>query len=242
MKIVRLTESDIHHMILESVHSLLSESHHGELYHFTTLGLACGIVEDNAIYAREDSSEGNIDKRFSNRYNACKVVSLARNGTFGSGFEKEHGIVVRFTLDADKMSSSLRNAQIHPYNYDGFPWSERNWDFNPDDPNSLPMIKHPGTALSKEFEERLYFNDIYPLDKYCTRIDVLIRNWNCDDSSDHMYYIADQLGENASLELINKTMLKELQSNQTFANRIHIKVANIKYDYQFNIKNKNGGA
>ena len=104
------------------------------------------------------------------------------------------------------------------------------------------MIKHPGTALSKEFEERLYFNDIYPLDKYCTRIDVLIRNWNCDDSSDHMYYIADQLGENASLELINKTMLKELQSNQTFANRIHIKVANIKYDYQFNIKNKNGGA
>ena len=114
--------------------------------------------------------------------------------------------------------------------------------FNPDDPNSLPMIKHPGTALSKEFEERLYFNDIYPLDKYCTRIDVLIRNWNRDDSSDHMYYIADQLGENASLELINKTMLKELQSNQTFANRIHIKVANIKYDYQFNIKNKNGGA
>ena len=242
MKIIRLTEADLHQIIKESLNNILSEACHGELYHFTTLGLACGIVEDNAIYAREDSSEGNIDNRFSGRRDADRVVSLTRNGTFGSGFEKEHGIVVRFTLDADKMSSSLRNAQIHPYNYAGFPWSERNRNFNPDDPDSSPVIKHPGTALSKEFEERLYFSDIYPLDKYCTRIDVLVRDWNCDDSSDHMYYVADQLGENASLKEINQTMLKELQSNQRFANRISVKVANIKYDYQYKIKNKNGEA
>lgn len=32
MKIVRLTESDIHQMVLESVYSLISEAYNGEFY------------------------------------------------------------------------------------------------------------------------------------------------------------------------------------------------------------------
>ncbi len=139
---------------------LLKEAYLGDLYHVTTLSHLYSILAKNCIYRTVDDY-GHKDSRMGNDVN---VVCLTRN----KNFQYKTNNFVRITLDGELISSSLRNAKIHPYNY-----YEKD-----EEPN----------FNAQESEERVYKSDIYPLNKYCKSIDIYVRDINrCD------YYFCDDI-------------------------------------------------
>lgn len=122
----------------------INESYYGDLYHTTTISHLYNILKNNCIYLSEDEF-GHNDSRMGDDMN---VVCLSRGKNFD--INKSNN-VVRITLDGESMSTSLRNAKIHPYNY-----YEKNGEY----------------VQPHESEERLYGTDIYPLSKYCKAIDI----------------------------------------------------------------------
>ena len=141
----------------------LNEAYLGDLYHFTTLSHLYNILKHNCIYRFEDEY-CHKDRRMGTDTN---VVCLTRS----KEFKYKTTNSVRITLDGELMSSSLRNAKIHPFRY--YEDGEDNFY---------------GVNNKSEFEERLYNSDIYPLKKYCKSIDIYVGDINkCD------YYFCDDV-------------------------------------------------
>ena len=85
----------------------LNEAYLGDLYHLTTLSHLYNILKHNCIYRFEDEY-CHKDRRMGTDTN---VVCLTRSKEFK--YKTMHS--VRITLDGELMSSSLRNARIHPF-------------------------------------------------------------------------------------------------------------------------------
>ena len=92
------------------VKNKLNETYLGDLYHFTTLSHLYSILKYNCIYRTIDDF-GHKDRRMGDDVN---VICLTRS--LDSSYRKSINNV-RITLDGNMLSSSLRNAKIHPYNY-----------------------------------------------------------------------------------------------------------------------------
>ena len=155
-KLIRLTESDLHKIIKESMKRILAETYNSDLYHFTNLEGIYGILESNCI-SLVLCGDGDYDDN-------DEVVCLSRTGNPYIGYcpYTEHGLIFRITLDTNKMSSSIRGMKIKP-------WSMNN-------PRTTIDYWNGGNGGKKfhsvsDYEERAY-KDISPLDKYCKKIDV----------------------------------------------------------------------
>jgi hypothetical protein len=214
---VLLKESELKRMIDESVRRVLTErkkrrlneAYLGDLYHFTTLSHLYGMLKANCIYRTGDDF-GHTDSRMGDDVD---VVCLTRNKNFNRG-KSIHS--VRITLDGELMSSSLRNAKIHPYNY----YEE----------GECPK-------KSGESEERVYKSDIYPLNKYCKSIDIFLGDINgCDyyycDDVDYAYEGLYSSGvTNPTDKQINEWFLTHIVEDfPQWSNIIHIHGINKKRD------------
>jgi len=179
----------------------LNEAYLGDLYHFTTLSHLYGILRANRIYRTGDEF-GHTDSRMGDDVD---VVCLTRDKNFNRG-KSIHS--VRITLDGELMSSSLRNAKIHPYNY-------------------YEEGEYP--KKSSESEERVYKSDIYPLNKYCKSIDIFLGDINgCDyyycDDVDYAYEGLAKMGNNDPSDRdINLWFINHIKEDfPIFSNIIHI--------------------
>ena len=179
----------------------LNEAYLGDLYHVTTLSHLYSILATNCIYRTVDDY-GHKDSRMGNDVN---VVCLTRN----KNFQYKTNNFVRITLDGELISSSLRNAKIHPYNY-------------------YEKDKEPNFN-AQESEERVYKSDIYPLNKYCKSIDIYVRDINrCDyyfcDDIDYAYEGLAKIGNNDPSDRdINLWFIKHIKEDfPIFSNIIHI--------------------
>ena len=155
-KLIRLTESDLHKIVKESVRSILAETYKANLYHFTDLEGIYGILENNSI-TKVESGDDDYDVN-------SEVVSLSRTGNPYIGYcpNSRYGLIFRITLDTEKMSSSIRGMKIRP-------WSMNNPRTSV---SYLPQKHHISVS---DYEERAY-ESIFPLNKYCKSIDVFPYN------------------------------------------------------------------
>ena len=206
---IHLKESELKRMIDETVRSVLAERRYrrlneaylGDLYHFTTLSHLYGILKANRIYRTVDDF-GHTDSRMGDDVD---VVCCTRDKNFDRG-KSVHS--VRITLDGELMSSSLRNAKIHPYNY-------------------YEEGEYP--KKSGESEERVYNSDIYPLNKYCKSIDIFLGDINkCDygycDDIDNAYEGLAKMGNNDPSDRdINLWFINHIKEDfPIFSNKIQI--------------------
>lgn len=152
-KLIRLTESDFHKIIKESINRILTETYNSDLYHFTNLEGIYGILKSNCIsivVCGDDEYDDNDE-----------VVCLSRTGNPYIGYtpNTKYDLIFRITLDTNKMSSSIRGMKIKP-------WSMNN-------PRTTISYWNGVKRFSSvsDYEERAY-ESIYPLDKYCKKIDV----------------------------------------------------------------------
>lgn len=149
-KVIRLTESELHRIICESVGMVLNETHTSVLYHFTNLSGLYGILESNCI-ARVICGDNDYDEE-------DEVVCLSRSGSPYHGYcpdTEGTDLIFRIVLDGRKMMSSIRGMNIRP-------WSMNN-----------PRTEKFGDKYLSvtDYEERAY-QDIEPLNRYCLGIDA----------------------------------------------------------------------
>ena len=152
-KLIRLTESDLHRIVKESVKKVLTETYNSDLYHFTNLEGLYGILRTNCVslmLTGDDEYDDNDE-----------AVCLSRTGNPYIGYcpDTEYGLIFRITLDTNKMSSSIRGMKIKPWSMNNPRTSVNHW-----------QGKKRFSSVS-DYEERAYEN-IDPLDKYCKKIDV----------------------------------------------------------------------
>lgn len=197
----RMIDESVRRVLAERKKRRLNEAYLGDLYHFTTLSHLYGMLKANCIYRTGDDF-GHTDSRMGDDVN---VVCLTRDKNFDRG-KSVHS--VRITLDGELMSSSLRNAKIHPYNY-------------------YEEGEYP--KKSGESEERVYNSDIYPLNKYCKSIDIFIDDINgCDyyycDDVDYAYEGLAKMGNHDPSDRdINLWFINHIKEDfPIFSNIIHI--------------------
>lgn len=152
--------SKLRRIIMEEVSRLLSEAYYGDLYHSTTLSHLYNMLDMNTLYS---VSTPGSDSRYADKFpygdEADAIcLSRSRNGIYQKSINN-----AVLTLDGWRLSTSLRNARIHPYDYQ----------------------EGRDGRKSGEMEERLYFADIYPLSKYCKRIDIYVEDIDEDDYSSY---------------------------------------------------------
>lgn len=155
-KLIRLTETDLHNIVEESVKQILNEAYNSDLYHFTNLEGLYGILESNCLSLSVSADDDYDDSN--------EVICLSRTGNPYIGYcpNTDYDLIFRLTLDTNKMLSSIRNIKITP-------WSMNN------PRTTLERDYWKGTQKYKsvsDYEERLYNNNIKPLNKYCKSIDV----------------------------------------------------------------------
>ena len=121
----------------------LFETYNSDLYHFTNLEGIYGILESNSLSMISTDDE------------ECVCLSRTSNPYIGYMPNTKYGLIFRITLDTDKLMSSIRGMNIKP-------WSQNN-----------PRTSKIGDKFYSvsDYEERAY-RDIYPLNKFCKRIDI----------------------------------------------------------------------
>lgn len=198
---MKLTLNELKYIVNECGKRVLNEAYLGDLYHHTTLSHLYSILKYDAIFRTDDMEQ---DSRMDDTWFICLTRSKDTSYVKSS-------IDCVITLDGERMSSSLRYAKIHPFNY--------------------------GTIENgkSEMEERLYGNDIKPLSKYCKSIDIFVSNINevdydyCDDIETAYEGLNAEGNEEPSENDINQWFLKHLTTDfPKFHNLIHIHNKNTK--------------
>ena len=167
-KLIKLTESDVRKIVNKCIRRIINESYRGTLYHFTTLPSLYWILQQNNLigdYSDEfcDYRKGTYDREYDEPY---KFICFTRDKNYNI---RKSGVVCRLAFDSEKLMQ-LRNARLYPVN-----WSRK------------PKINN-----ANEAEERLWDVNIYPLDKYLERIDIIINDLSnfddgCNDYVDELY-------------------------------------------------------
>lgn len=207
----RLDKSQLRRIVMESVRSVMNESYRGPLYHFTTLPLLYCILRDNCLtcdYSDEfcDYRKGTCDDY------GYPLPSLCFTRDKNYNIREDCGVVCRFVFDAEKLMQ-IRNAKLYPVNW----------------------CKKPKFNKSSEAEERLWGVNVYPLDKYIERIDIIVSDigdysnfpHDLDDEFYDKYW--DSFSEkypNASDEEFNrfvgKKMLQGIMRMKKFKGKINL--------------------
>ena len=154
-KTIKLTESDLHKIVKESVNRIITETYRGTLYHYTSLPLLYNILRQNRLIADEsddfcDYRKGTYDSKYdAPMHSLCftrdKTYDIKNGGNCGCG------VSCRLVFDAERLMQ-LRYAKLYPVNF-----------------SKKAKINRPSEA-----EERLWGVDVNPLDKYVERIDIIV--------------------------------------------------------------------
>lgn len=152
-QLIRLTESDLRNIVKESINIILLETYNSDLYHFTNLEGIYGILGSNSI-SLMPCGDDEYDKN-----NEVVCLSRTKNPYIGYTPNAEYDLIFRITLDANKMSSSIRGMKIKPWSMNNSRTTVSYWNG-----------KKQFNTIS-DYEERAY-KDIEPLNKYCKSIDV----------------------------------------------------------------------
>jgi hypothetical protein len=192
---MKLTLNELKYIVVECTKRIINEAYLGDLYHHTTLSHLYSILKHNAIFRTDDIEQ---DSRMSDNWLIC--LTRSKDGSY-----RKSSIDCIITLDGEKMSTSLRHAKIHPFNY--------------------------GKAEDgvSEMEERLYGNDIKPLSKYCKSIDIFVTDINvvdydyCDDIEIAYEGLSNEGNNKPTDSDINKWYLNHIIKDfPVFAHLIHI--------------------
>lgn len=182
---MKLTLNEIKYIIDECTKQIINEAYLGDLYHHTTLSHLYSILKYDAIFRTDDIEQ---DSRMKDNWLIC--LTRSKDTSY-----RKSSIDCIITLDGEKMSTSLRHAKIHPFNYG-----------KADDGVS-------------EMEERLYGNDINPLSKYCKSIDIYVDDINevdysyCDDIETAYDGLSTEGNDDPSERDINEWYLKHLHQD-----------------------------
>ena len=170
-QVIRLTEGDLRNMVKNCINEVLNEAYNGDLYHYTDFEKGMSIIKQNDLIAdiNDSHNDSSLDDLKYNTYNGSTIPSLSFTRQpnpihfigNGGGSYGDDNIAVRFTLDSNKIMSSLRYAILKPYRW------------------------HGCQPQKSEFEERLYGVDVYPLDKYCKQVDLYI--YDMTEAEDYIY-------------------------------------------------------
>lgn len=154
-KIIKLTEADLHNIVKKSISHIINEAYNSDLYHFTNLDSLYGILESNCLSLSVNADDDYDDSN--------EVICLSRTGNPYIDYcpNTDYDLIFRLTLDTNKMLSSIRNIKITPWSMNNPRTSlTRDWEGNQ---------KYRSVS---DYEERLYNNNIEPLNEYCKSIDV----------------------------------------------------------------------
>lgn len=177
-QLIKLTEQDLHAIVKESVKRIITESYKGTLYHYTTLPLLYSILHQNNLIA--DLSDTFCDYR----KGTCNSNDKLNNSlcfTRDKMYDIRNGLGVacRLVFDAEKLMQ-IRGARLYPVNF-----------------SRKPKFNKPNEA-----EERLWGVNVYPLDKYIERIDIIVSNLS--EYSDGNCELDDKLWRKYSYDYFDK--------------------------------------
>lgn len=160
-----VSENRLHKIIHESIKTfLINEAYNNDIYHYTSFEKGLSIIMQNNLIADANDlhNDSSLDDLNWSKYNGNGIPSLSFTrqpnpkhflkdiNDDSAGSYGEDYIAVRFTIDADKIMSSLRYAKLIPFRWYGC------------------------EQYKSEFEERLYGVNVEPLDKYCKQVDLYI--------------------------------------------------------------------
>ena len=187
-KSVRLTKNQCN--MLSEARIPLHERTSSVVYHWTTLGVALKILEENKFRLMNNTFKSGEENVIGTSHKRMYYMSTTRNGKIGmGGYSHNDTTWVRFSLDGDML-----NSNFHIKGIDYWGGGEFSMNFRLSNRSEFTN-KIPKDDGNTETEDRIYSRKpiIEHADKFIKQIDVYIPIDN-----DKSFYSADYKAHNIS--------------------------------------------